>query len=460
MKKTIIFTFSFILLLMGLPQAVLAQENETQEKDSSLSIAHLLKQGEVELHARSFMMSTINHSDLKDYYAWAIGAGIGYQSPLYKNLQFGLSGFFIYNMAYGHNAKQDENSSSGNRYEKMLFNALAPHEKEDLDRLEELYIRYQSDWLKITLGRQKLESPFVNGQYNRMRPNIFSGLSTELKLNAVQVHNTWVKGITPRGTIEWFSIENSFGVYGMGRQTNGLKAEYHAHIKSAGLWLSGLEWKHKKAGKLQVWNYYTDRVFNFSFAQWDYQNKALQLGLQSFYERAIQEGGNHDQALSYMQRGEQTAGLGTRIAYSKPNTEVSINYLGISSKGRYLFPREWGREQFYASLPRERFEGNGGVQTFSIKAKRSFNQQHTKIVLGLGSVNLPAPENTQLNKYGLPSYYHLAAELKHQLHRAWKGTSATLLVVNKIDKNEETSAMYKTNHVDMWNLNFIIDYKF
>jgi hypothetical protein len=57
--------------------------------DSLSSVLH--KMGIFEGHVRSFFMGTVNHNSFPDYYAYAIGGGLGYYSPIFNNFQVGLS---------------------------------------------------------------------------------------------------------------------------------------------------------------------------------------------------------------------------------------------------------------------------------------------------------------------------------------------------------------------------------
>ena len=41
--------------------------------------------------------------------------------------------------------------------------------------------------------------------------------------------------------------------------------------------------------------------------------------------------------------------------------ETTLNYNRITTHGRYLMPREWGRDPFFTFFPRERNEGLGDV---------------------------------------------------------------------------------------------------
>ncbi len=140
---------------------------------------------------------------------------------------------------------------------------------------------------------------------------------------------------------------------------------------------------------------------------------------------------------------------------------LSINFLTISDEGRLLFPREWGREHFYTSLSRERYEGNGGLQAYTLKYDFKTKALGLTGGLGAGIVNSPSKDAFQLKKYGVPSYYHFQGLLDYRFENKLKGLDLKMLVVNKAAKNEsQLEDIYRINRVNMWNLNMVLDYRF
>jgi hypothetical protein len=111
--------------------------NQRIEKDSLKNLLH--KAGKFEGHLRNFFMSTTNHDDYPDYYALAVGGGIGYYSPIIKGFQAGLSGFVVSNVT---SSSLVPSSPYSNRYEVRLFDITNPESREVLNRLEDLYLRY------------------------------------------------------------------------------------------------------------------------------------------------------------------------------------------------------------------------------------------------------------------------------------------------------------------------------
>ena len=76
---------------------------------------------------------------------------------------------------------------------------------------------------------------------------------------------------------------------------------------------------------------------------------------------AVSDGGNKDAAKSYFKKGSKSMSFGGKLGWKNNRWETSLNYNRITAHGRYLMPREWGRDPFFTFLPRERNEGLGDV---------------------------------------------------------------------------------------------------
>jgi hypothetical protein len=62
-------------------------------------------------------MATDNESGLTDYFANAGGGGIRFETARFKGFQFGVSGFYIFNLGSSDLTKKDSASNQLNRYE-------------------------------------------------------------------------------------------------------------------------------------------------------------------------------------------------------------------------------------------------------------------------------------------------------------------------------------------------------
>ncbi|MCH7400038.1 hypothetical protein MM236_18735 [Belliella sp. DSM 107340] len=454
-----------IFIVFG--SSVYAQQKHVHKDStisSSKSLGDWLREGETEMHIRSFYMNTQNRGLLLDYSTLAFGGGLGYSSPSYKGFHFGFSGFFVFQLHEQNIRIPDPSTGNVNRYEILLYDMNDFENTRDLDRLEHLYLSYEHKGFELVFGRQRINSPLLNEQDNRMRPNTFSGLTFQFESNDWQLFAGLLSHVTMRGTVDWYSIENSFGVYPFGRNPLGEPLAYKDNIESKGIAMAGIK-KNHNFGSYQLWNYYSENVFNTVFSQSDvsivFPGFNLDLGIQAFYQTPLNHGGNENPAMAYMLKKENTYGVGGKIGLHRGSRSFSLNYLGISDRGRFLFPREWGRERFYASLPRERFEGNGGVMALTAWYNWKPEISSWKGSFGASTVSNPDISNINLNKYGVPSYFHIMGELAHSFKDDLEGLELRLLLVNKIAKNPNTVPdQFRINRVDMWNINLIVDYKF
>ena len=159
-----------------------------------------------------------------------------------------------------------------NRYETGLFDIEDPANKKDIDRLEELYIKYHFKKSTLTLGKQLLNTPFINLQDGRMRPTEVEGLWAEINgIKKIKLQLGYLYGISPRSTVKWFKVDESIGVYPVGVNENGIKSGYQGNLESKGIILTGITYQHNKNLKLQLWNQFTENIFNSTFLQADYE---------------------------------------------------------------------------------------------------------------------------------------------------------------------------------------------
>ena len=153
--------------------------------------------------------------------------------------------------------------------------------------------------------------------------------------------------------------------------------------------------------------------------------------------------------------------FGAKAGWENRLWETSINYNRITADGRYLMPREWGREPFFTFLPRERNEGFGDVHAIMCKVNYQFAEIPLKTTLAAGYYQLPDVKNTRLNKYGLPSYTQMNADVRYAFRNFLKGLEGQLLVVGKWKKGETYyNKKYEINKVNMMLYNFVLNYHF
>jgi hypothetical protein len=457
---------SVLLLLLVSP--VFSQHHGEQSNDTTSNeklFGDRLKAGNFEFHLRSYYMHTENQDGLLDYSTWGTGAGLGYFSPRWKGFGVGFSGFFVFRHFENNLTKLDEATGLKNRYELTLFDVHHPENHHDMDRLEEFYVSYEKEKFTTWFGRHHFESPLLNASDNRMRPNLFSGLSLGYQLGKVKFTGAWFTHVISRGSLEWLPVEESVGFYSTGRNPTGSEEDYNHHLDSKGIGVWGMEYE-KEGLQMKSWTYLVEGMFATTFAEArgnisSSNGYKLLYGIQGFYQSAIGDGGNPSLAKTFILPGEKTHGIGFRGGIHLGHSEFTMNYLGISDNGRFLFPREWGREKFFVSMPRERFEGMGGVHAIGFLFDQNFVHDKLKLSFGASHVQTPDLENVELNKYGLPKYYHFTGLIDYRFNGFFKGLDLQLLVAHKKeDFDKKIPLEYVINRVNMTNYSLILDYRF
>jgi len=457
---------------------VFAQHQELTEKpgiykgnqvhtEDSASVLSAFKRGHFNGHFRYFFMSIQNQKGLTDYYANAAGGGIRFETAKFHGFQFAVSGFYTFNIGSSDLGKADNTTGQTNRYEIGLFDVEDPYNKTDNDRLEELFLKYSNKKSFIVFGKQLINTPFINLQDGRMRPTGVEGFWLEInEFKKIKIEGGWLYSISPRGTTKWFGVGESVGVYPVGVDITGAKSQYASNVESKGLLLLGTHFAIGEKIKLHGWDLFTENVFNTAMLQADLSfllngNESIFASAQVIRQDAVNNGGNENSTLTYFEKRGKSITFGAKAGWKNKQWEAGINYNRITASGRYLMPREWGREPFFTYLPRERNEGFGDVHAFMGKVNYDLPKIRIKTSLAAGYYMLPDIKDFRLNKYGLPSYIQLNADIRYSFNKVLEGLDAQLLIVGKI-RNGETynNKKFEFNKVDLVHYSFVLNYHF
>ena len=465
--------FALLIVTIGKAQhqeldekAVMYKGKQNTTEDTT-SLLHAFKTGSFHGHFRYFFMSTQNQQGLTDYYANAAGGGIRYETAKFHGFQMAVSGFYIFNIGSSDFTKPDSATGQYNRYEIALFDMEDPANKKDLDRLEEFYLKYNFKNSNVVFGRLLINTPFINLQDSRMRPTGVEGIWVEVdEIKKTKIEGGWLHAISPRGTVNWYDVGKSIGVYTGGVNVNGTKSLYTNNIKSKGVAILGITTNINTNIKLQGWNMFAENVFNTGMLQADINfplknESALFTAAQFIRQDAVNDGGNIHPSKTYFVKGQKSITFGGKLGWKNEAWETSINYNRITADGRYLVPREWSREPFFTYLPRERNEGLGNVHAVMATVKYNIPKARVKASLSAGHYQLPDVKDYRLNKYGLPSYTQVNADIYYSFAGMLKGFDAQLLVVGKMKDGETyNNKKYVFNKVDMVQYNFVLNYHF
>jgi len=461
----------FITSILLTAVAVSAQNNHEHHialkpSKDSICIKECIQKADWEFRSRTFFMSTVNDGVLKDDYALATGAGVGMLTRPFHGFQAGISGFFTYNLFSSDLFRPDSLTGQPNRYEAGLFDIENHNNKNDLDRLEELYLKYTLSKTSITVGKINLNTPFFNPQDGRMRPTLEEGVWLSVRESKkISLSGGWIWEVSPRSTVRWFSISNSIGIYPVGVTGTGKKSLYAGQIESCtGMAIANLSLKPNEDLKIDLWNSFLENVMNTAMIEINFEQKKAFVkfyeGLMFIHQDAINNGGNADPLKAYMDKSSTSNAVSAQVGLVAKKVNANINYTHITGDGRYLMPREWGRDPFYTFLPRERNEGLGNVHAIMGKIAFTNILPRTGASLAYGYYQLPDVQNFRLNKYGLPSYQQVNLELNYMFGKVLKGVQLKALVAGKLGQGETYNNLkYFYNKVDMLNFNLIVDFK-
>ena len=460
---------STLLLIVAMESGSFAKaEESTQDSSRSRSLVSFFKAGKMNGHFRYYFMTTDNQPGLQDYHANAIGGGLRYETAPFHGFQIGIAGFYIFNIGSSDLTKRDPKTNQLSRYETGQFNIRDLGNKHDMDRLEDLFLKYSIGKTSIVAGRQNIKSPFINPQDGRMRPTAESGVWVESlgDIKNTEIRAGFIHAISPRGTLEWFHLGESIGVYSAGVDIYGDKSKYASQIHSDGVFLSNVTHNFKKKVKVQVWNQFVQNIFNTAMVQADgtfplVKDWNLVTGFQYIRQDAVANGGNTDQTLTYAHKGWKSNIFGVRLGVKNKNFETHISYTRITRDGRFLMPREWGREPLYTFMARERNEGAGNVHAFVFRIANPFPKARLRPEIAVGYYRLPDVTDFRLNKYGMPSYWQINTSLKYEFEGFMKGLDAEILALYKgISGETYNNPTNVFNKVDMFHLNVILNYHF
>ena len=438
-----------------------------QKKEDTTSILDAFKKGKIEGHFRLFYMSTNNDESLSDYYALAFGGGLRYQTRSFKGFQLGVGGFYIWNLSSSDLTRPDPLTNMMNRYEIGQFDQTDPSNKKDMQHLEDFFIRYNFKRSYIKYGKQVIKTPFINQQDGRMRPTGEQGIWMEInELKKIKFEIGWLTHISPRGTIKWYRGASSIGIYPTGLGINGEKSDFKNNLDSKGIGIAGIIYSLNKQIKLQAWDNWIENISNTIMLQADGEfsiekNKKIITGVQYIHQQAVNDGGNADPAKTYFDPSQKANIYGANAGLRFKKSTIRFNYTHITKEGRFLFPREWGREPLFTFLSRERNEGLGDVNAFTINFLQTLFNQKLNTEVGAGYYDLPDVKNVRLNKYGLPSYYQFNFDLKYVFSGFLDGLNAGLLYVyKKSGANTYNEMKYVINKTNMHQFNLILNYNF
>jgi hypothetical protein len=446
--------------------------------------------GKVHGQIRAFMMTEDNQEPLHDYEATAMSGKLLYSTPPWNNWQATIGAYtthFITDNISSQNTEPLANNKNS-RYVVGLVDSTN-YDASSVTNIGEAYLQYKKNQTSLTVGRMKLDTPFVNPQDGRMIPTFEQGVWVTSALSPqINIQMGYINAFWTRNTPEWKSVEDSLGLpgYEMGNSAiDGVTVagNYYGNTNSNGLYIANIRYETNNKLRLDFWDYYLENIFNLGYAEVLYSHPLgeaeVSYGLQYIHQRQSGDGGNSEdniasptntlKAKSYMQEGEKstTYGLKTSLKYQK--SKFTLAYNQTTDEGRFLFPREWGKEPLYTFQKRERSDGSGNCHAWLATLEHDFMQQGfngLQMQVGYGEYIKTDPKEWIYNKYGHPSYAQWNVDIFYRFSGFLKGLRAEYLMARKVARGEtyqipgpaEYNFIFRKNGLTQQN--FILNYDF
>ena len=413
---------------------------------------------------RSIYMLTANQGSLKDFEA--LGSGGNLKSILTINDSWELSAALYTSVNLGIQDLQVPDAISGrySRYEEGLF------DRQNLNNdvvalLGEAYVGYSKNSNSFKIGRFKLNSPQINPQDGRMIPTLVQGFWYKHKgAGKSKAEFGFLNRIAPRSIGSFQGIGASIGTYPSGKDANGLPSAYPGNTQSDFVAIGNIDWQLNPNFLMSIWDYHTDNVSNTAYfkSQWDVNSK-WGLDWEWLHQEKIGNGGNADRTLRYFDQ-ENSDVLGLQVRYKVHNNTFSLGYNRIFPGGRFLFPREWGREYFFTFQKLERSEGYSDNHALVFTYRRPFfikpEQLILRSIISLGKQWKPEISDLANNKYAFPDYTHVNLDLFLDFMELPNLHPEFLLTYKAGNGYIPDNPTLVINKVDMFHLSVIVNYNF
>lgn len=404
-------------------------------------------------------MFTNNHN-LTDYQANATGGKIGYSTKSSNGFEVRISGSFAYRTFGSALNVTDEVTGKPSKWERELFDLANPGNLGRAAQIEEINIKYQYRNSYLILGRISPEyHPFINKSDGRMQGFAFEGIYGHIAVGpATSIKVSVLTGVSPRSYYQWYRMKDAIGLSSNGFQPDGTAADYKGYIKANVAAYIGIE---KKAGDLTLtlWDTHIQNLSNTIWAEGSYKGKRLTAGIQYSYQVPYKGEASLPYSARYFERGENGQAASIMAGYKTEGLKMSLAYTRAFSTGRYLFPKELGRDQFYTSIPRSRLEGFGNSDVIMLSAKYVPAKGPVTLSFDATAINGPGAGNYRFNKYGLDDYYQVNSTANYKFKGTLEGLNIAVMYVWRENKNIHSPfAVY--NISDYSQLNVVTNFNF
>ncbi|HBH23225.1 MAG TPA: hypothetical protein DDY13_07355 [Cytophagales bacterium] len=424
-------------------------------------IRDVIADGNFSGNIRWATFATFNEGDLSDFWANALGARVYWQSGSWHGFSFGMGGGASFNMGSADLTYLDPVVGKGNRFESQLFDVTDKSNRYNISFLEMFYLQYQYKNMRLQGGRLNLNTPLLNAQDSRMKTTAFEGLWAHYQTSIWHVQGGWLVKSSPRGVRDWYTIEESIGLFGRGYNTLGTNSGYKGNLRSAGIGVIGVDIKPNAHWDFKIWDAAIDNVMNTALLQTEYHHGFWTGGLQYLGQWGLHKGGNGDLERTYYDPGQQTNLMAGKVEYDDGHIAVSGNLTRITSSGRFVFPREFGTVDFYNFFSRYRLDGQGDSYSYVLKTEwHPEKADNLGIEVDYGFMDTPGIDQIALNKFRYPDFHQVNFNIRYKLKGLFEGAKVRFLYAGTFQAGDavyEPTLVY--NRFNFTHLMLFIDYK-
>ena len=420
---------------------------------------------ELSASLRSYFMATSYFEDYKGDHAWGQMARVAVQTKLPHHFQIKAEYLGFFRALSSELTALDPRVSNLNRYEVGLFD-VNNLDKRLFGKIGNLHLDYLQTNFQARLGRMEINTPFINAQDGRLSPTYVEGLRWNLQVNpniAIDHHLIW--GVSPRSTGNWFNLGESIGMYPVARDEFGQPSAYYGNTNVNFAHILNMKLNLKAASTLLLNHTLVQNIYSAYLAQWDktweLPKSALKgiTGLQATVQHGIGDGGNEETGLRYKNPDDFHGILSGRIGLKSKRSLWHLNYTKIQGNGRYLSPREWGKDPFYTFIPRERNEGLEHVDAVTTYFQQDFPEKSLQLYTYMGLFFLPDPADAKKNKYALPGYAQTNLGVRYVPKKWIEGLNLHLILMSKTALNQQNlKPAWVYNKVNLFHTNLILNY--
>lgn len=417
-----------------------------------------------DVHFRTFWMNT-SYADTKFKSDYALGMGLNLGAKInyakHWTVQLGYRSFA--NVWSSEIWNPDQSTGQANRYETGLFDLLDARDR-FFGKLETLALSYTKNRFGVKIGRMGINSDWVNAQDGRLSPTAIEGINAWVAPSKNWKISIWaIERMSIRGSSGWLGVGETVGIYPQGRNVFGKPGNYFGNTESDWLSIVDVDGQLRNGGKLHFSHTLAQNLFATTWGSLEKNQKleggTLILGIQSGIQHTVGEGGNSDPSLAYKQPGDFNYALSGRVGWRNERWITHLNYTHVGGKGRWLSPREWGKDAWYTFIPRERNEGFESVDALVGYAEYRFEKIPVQVYLHGGVHWLSDISDVAANKYNFPSYRQVNIGIKLQ-PKCVKNLDFQLILVSKEPlSSQKLTPNQIYNKVELLHFNGILNWR-